>query len=119
MSLVADLQKAMYKDPTIMDSYEVLKMATINGAKALNLENKIGSIEENKQADLIILNLDEITTFPAPELITQIVHNIETNNIETTIINGKIIYENKKLNLNINEQGLKDNITKIYTRLKV
>lgn len=119
MSLVADLQKAMYKDPTIMDSYEVLKMATINGAKALNLENKIGSIEENKQADLIILNLDEINTFPAPELITQIVHNIETNNIETTIINGKIIYENKKLNLNINEQGLKDNITKIYTRLKV
>ena len=92
MSLVADLQKAMYKDPTIMDSYEVLKMATINGAKALNL---------------------------APELITQIVHNIETNNIETTIINGKIIYENKKLNLNINEQELKDNITKIYTRLKV
>ena len=119
MSLVADLQKAMYKDPTIMDSYEVLKMATINGAKALNLENKIGSIEENKQADLIILNLDEITTFPTPDLITQIVHNIETNNIETTIINGKIIYENKKLNLNINEQELKDNITKIYTRLKV
>lgn len=119
MALVADLQKAIYKDPTIMNSYEVLKMATINGAKALNLENKIGSIEENKQADLIILNLEEVTTFPTPDLITQIVHNVETNNIETTIINGKIIYENKKLNIEINEKQLKENITKIYTRLKV
>lgn len=119
MSLAGDLQKALYQDPTIIDSYEVLKMATINGAKALNLENQIGSIEQGKKADIIILNLNKITTFPSPELIPQIVHNIETNNIETTIIEGKILYHKQKLNININTQKLKENITKIYTRLKI
>lgn len=119
MSIVGDLQKALYQDPTIISSYEVLKMATINGAKALNLENQIGSIEEGKKADIIILNLNQITTFPSPELIPQIVHNIETNNIETTIINGEILYNKQKLNINIDTQKLKNSITKIYTRLKI
>lgn len=119
MSLVADLQKALYQDPTIMNSYEVLKMATINGAKALNLEHKIGSLEEGKKADLIIIDLDKTATFPTPELITQIVHNIETENIITTIINGEIVMENKQLTININEQMLKERINKIYTRLKI
>jgi len=119
MSLVANLQKAKYKDPTIMNSYEVLKMATINGAKALNLENKIGKIKENYQADLIILDLNKPQTFPYPELLTQIVNNIETNNIITTIINGEIVMENNKLNLNINEEELKNKIKEIYKKLKI
>ena len=119
MSLVANLQKAKYKDPTIMNSYEVLKMATINGAKALNLENKIGKIKENYQADLIILDLNKPQTFPYPELLTQIVNNIETNNIITTIINGEIVMENNILNLNINEEELKNKIKEIYKKLKI
>lgn len=119
MSLVANLQKSKYQDPTIMDSYEVLKMATINGAKALDLEDKIGSIKENKQADIIILDINNIEIFPAPDLICQITHNIESNNIITTIINGEIVMENRKLNLNINEEELKNKINQIYTRLNI
>lgn len=119
MSLVADLQKALYHDPTVMNSYEVLKMATINGAKALGLEDKIGSIKEGKQADIIIIDLDDITTFPTPELIPQIVHNIESSNIKTTIIAGKTVYNNQKYNLEIDEKNLKKQITKIYTKLKI
>lgn len=119
MSLVANLQKAKYKDPTIMDSYEVLKMATVNGAKALNLENKIGKIKENYQADVIIIDLNKTQTFPHPELLTQIVNNVETNNIITTIINGEIVMENNKLNLDINEEILKNKIKEIYEKLKI
>lgn len=91
MSVVGDLQKAIYEDPTVISSYEILKMATINGAKALGLENKIGSIEENKQADLIILDLNNIEIYPYPDLICQIVHNVESQNVITTIINGEIL----------------------------
>lgn len=119
MSLVANLQKAKYQDPTIMSSYEVLKMATVNGAKALNLENKIGKIKENYQADLIILDLNKTQTFPYPDLLTQIVNNIETDNIVTTIINGEIVMENQKLNLEINEEILKNKINDIYKRLNI
>lgn len=119
MLLVANLQKALYQDPTVISSYEVLQMATINSAKALGLEEKIGSLEEGKQADIIILDLEKIGTFPTPELFTQIVNNIETDNILTTIINGTIVMEDKKLNLNIDQKALQENIKKIYTRLKI
>lgn len=119
MSLVANLQKAKYQDPTVMDSYEVLKMATGNGAKALNLDDKIGKIKEGYKADIIILDLDEICTFPYPELIPQIVNNVETSNIVTTIINGEIVMEDRKLNLDIDEENLKNKIRNIYERLNI
>lgn len=119
MSITADLQKAMYQDPTIMSSYDVLKMATINGAKALNLEDKIGSIEIGKQADLIILDLNNIEIYPTPDLICQVVHNVESNNIVTTIINGEILMENRKILLKMDENKLKTEINNLYNRLKI
>lgn len=119
MSLVADLQKAKYKDPTVMSSYEVLKMATINGAKAYNLDKELGSIEIGKQADIIILDINNLEIYPAPDLICEIVHNVESQNIDTTIIAGKVVLENRKLLLEIDEHELKENINSIYQRLNI
>lgn len=117
MSVVDQLQKAKYQDPTVMGSYDVLKMATINGAKALNLENKIGSIEKGKKADMIILDLNNTEIYPTVDLITQVVHNVESNNVDTTIINGKVLMENHKLTIEVDEEKLKENIHKIIDRL--
>ena len=119
MSLVADLQKAKYEDPTVMSSYDVLKIATINGAKALGLEDKIGSIEVGKKADIIILDINNIEIYPTPDIICQIVHNIESSNIITTIINGEIVMEDRKLNIDIDENEIKTQIDNIYKRLKI
>lgn len=117
MSFVDQLQKAKYQDPTVMGSYDVLKMATINGAKALGLETKIGSIEEGKKADIVILDLNNTEIYPTVDLITQIVHNVESNNIDTTMINGTILLENHKLCLDLNEEDLKEKINRIINRL--
>lgn len=117
MSLVDQLQKAKYQDPTVFNSYEVLKMATIHGAKALGLDKKIGSIEEGKKADIIILDLHNTEIYPTVDLINQVVHNVESSNIDTTIINGCVLMENHKLNLDIDEEKLKMNIDSIITRL--
>lgn len=119
MAYVADLQKAMYKDPTVMSSYDVLKMATINGAKALGLGDRIGSIEVGKQADLVILDLNKVFTFPTPDLIPQIVHNVEASNIDTTIINGKVVYSHGNFCFDVDFNDLMDKVTRIYTRLKI
>lgn len=119
MSLVDFLQKGIYKNPTIASSYETLKMATINGAKALGKEKEIGSIEINKKADIIILDYNNIESYPTPDLITQVVHNTESVNVDTTIINGNILMKNHKITLPINEEELKQNIEKIITRLSI
>lgn len=117
MSVVDLLQKGIYKNPTIMSSYDVLKMATINGAKALGMEEEIGSIEVNKKADIIILDFSNIESCPTVDLITQVVHNTEALNVDTTIINGEILMRNHRLTLPIDESQLKNKINQIIDRL--
>lgn len=119
MSLVDFLQKGKYQNPTVFSSYDTLKMATINGAKALGLENEIGSIEVGKKADIIILDLNNIEVYPTVDLITNIVHNVESNNVDTTIINGNIIMKNHQLCLPIDEQDLKNKINQIIKKLNI
>lgn len=113
MSLVDLLQKGKYTRSTVISSYEVLKMATINGAKALGM-NDIGSIEVGKKADIIILDLEDVLTSPHEDLITSIVHNAY-NNVYLTMINGNILMKDKKLLLDIDESKL---IKTISNRIK-
>lgn len=97
MKFTALLQKGIIEDPKVIPAYEVLKMATINGAKALGLENSIGSIKENKKADIIILDTDTPTMQPINDIFSDIVYNAKGSNVITTIINGKIVMENRNL----------------------
>lgn len=100
MKYTALLQKGINEDATLLPAYEVLKMATINGAKALGLEKEIGSIEEGKCADMIILNLNDVVTNPINDLCADIVYNAKGYNVDTTIINGQILMEDRKIDLN-------------------
>lgn len=112
MKFVGLLQKGVNEDPTLISAYEVLKMATINGAKALNKENLIGSITENKLADLIILDLSGVTLEPVNDIFSDIVYNAKGSNVETTIVNGNILMENKTL-LNLDENEIIKNCSDI------
>ena len=116
MSITDLLQKGKYEDPTVFNSYEVLKMATINGAKALGLDNKIGSIEIGKNADIIMLDMNNILTEPNVDIINNLVHNA-LNNVDMTMINGEILLKDKKLCLDINEKELINKIYEIIDRL--
>lgn len=116
MSLVDYLQKGLHQDPLALSSYDVLEMATINGAKALGLENKIGSIEISKLADIIILDLNQINTTPNIDLITNIVHNA-INNVDTVLIDGKILYQNKQFTLNIDVNHIINKVNNLIQKL--
>lgn len=115
MKFTALLQKGINKDPKQLPAYEVLKMATINGAKALGLEKEIGTIEEGKKADLIILDLNNITTKPTNDLISEIIYNAKGTNVDTTIVDGNILMENR--NININEQEIENQCKKIINKI--
>lgn len=117
MKYTALLQKGILENPKKLPAYEVLKMATINGAKALELEEKIGTIEKGKNADIIILDLNTVTTSPINNVFAEIVYNVKGTNVETTIINGKVVMENRELN-GINEKEIYEKCEQIINRIK-
>ncbi|AZU62126.1 5'-deoxyadenosine deaminase [Neobacillus mesonae] len=98
MRLAAIIHKPTY-GPTSMDAKTVFRMATIGGARAVGLEDQIGSIEIGKKADLAILNLNDFHMYPSfgVDTISRIVYSATRADVETTIINGKIVMENRFL----------------------
>lgn len=118
MKFTALLQKGINENPEDLPAYEVLKMATINGAKALKLYKEIGSIEVGKKADIIMLNLDGILTQPINNIFAEIVYNAKGTNVEMTIINGKIVMENGKI-AEIEEKEIINKCNDIIKRISI
>ena len=94
MAYTALLQKGINENAKLLPAYEVIKMATINGAKALKMEDEVGSIEVGKKADLILIDLESSMTEPINDVFSNIVYNATPDNVITTIINGNIVMEN-------------------------
>ena len=115
MKFTGLLQKGFYENPKLLPAYEILKLATMTGAKALNKENLIGSISEGKFADLIILDLSDITLQPINDIFSNIVYNAKGSNVITTIINGKIVMDNRTL-INLNETEIIEKCKNILSK---
>ena len=96
MRTAALLQKVLH-GPQSLPALTALRMATINGAKALGLENQIGSVEVGKRADLVLLNLNSLHTVPRFDPVSAIVYSAEISNVETVIIDGRIVMQSGKL----------------------
>ena len=103
-----------------LNAKDVIKMATINGAKALQKEDEIGSIEEGKVADIILVDisekLDNITMVPNLNKLANLVYNTSGRNVDTTIVNGNVLMENRIIK-NINVQEVINKCNKIIKRL--
>lgn len=104
MRTSALLQKVLHGSRSL-PAQMVLRMATINGAKALGLEDQIGSIEIGKRADIVLLNLNSLHTTPRFDPVSAVVYAAEISNVETVIIDGRIIMRERKL-LTINESDV-------------
>ena len=96
MRLAALLQKASHS-PRAMPALTVLRLATIEGARAIGLGDETGSIEIGKRADLQILNLARLHTTPAPDPVSTIVYSATPENVETVIIDGRIVMRDRLL----------------------
>lgn len=118
MGLTALLQKGIAKDPKAIDAYTVLKLATVNGAKMLGLDDKIGMIKEGMKADVVILDLGRIDLCPKTDAISEIVYNGTGNIVETTIVNGEVLMLEKKLLVgNMSEAEIIEKIESIAKRI--
>ena len=116
MFLVTGLAKYKEKDASAVDAYEVLKMATINGAKALNLN--CGVLEAGKLADLIILDLHQPNMQPMNNIAKNIVYSGSKSNVKCTMVNGEILYEDGQFHVGFDIASLYDEIQKRVERLK-
>lgn len=102
MDLAAKLQKITRMDPRALSAEQALAMATIDGARALHMEDEIGSLEAGKKADLVVLNLGGPHAVPVYDLYAQIVYALKGSDVETVLIGGRPVLEERKL-LTLNE----------------
>lgn len=97
INLAALINKAVNNDAVSVPALSALKMATINGAKALQWDKDIGSIEVNKKADLILLDVDKPHLYPHHNIISSLAYSAQASDVDTVIINGKIIMEKREM----------------------
>lgn len=112
----AYLQKVMHKSATAISGFDVLKMATIDGAKALGLEKEIGSLEVGKKADVILIDLDKPHLLPVHDIYSTLAYSVNGADVEMVIINGKIVMENRHM-LTVDEELVKQELNKVVKRL--
>jgi 5-methylthioadenosine/S-adenosylhomocysteine deaminase len=97
MDTAAKIHKVTLLDPTVMNAETVLKMATIDGAKVLGLDNLIGSIEAGKQADIILVDMNQPHLTPLYNCYSQLVYAARGADVRTSIINGRIVMKERQL----------------------
>ena len=105
MDLAAKLQKVARMDPRALPAKQALEMATINGARALHLERQIGSLEEGKKADLIVVDTNGPHATPMYNVYSQLVYALKGSDVKTVVIDGKLIMEDRRM-LTLNEKEI-------------
>ena len=96
MKLTALFNKIKYRDPTVMPAWNVLRMATIEGARAIGLGDQIGSLEPGKQADLILvdlnaLNLLPVLTDPVRNIVPNLVYSATGREVDLVMVAGRVL----------------------------
>ncbi|MFM1652645.1 amidohydrolase family protein [Brevibacillus sp. B_LB10_24] len=102
MKFTAILNKCKAKDPRVFPSWKVLRMATIDSARAIGLENEVGSLKKGKKADVIIVDFNNpslvpIIQEPIRNIVPNLVYSAKGSEVETVIIDGRVVVDNKIL----------------------
>ena len=105
MFLVTGLAKLREQDASAVDAIEVLKMATVNGAKAMDLQ-KADVLAAGKLADMIMIDLQQPNMQPVNNIAKNIVYSGSKQNVKMTMINGKILYEDGKFADHIDAEAI-------------
>lgn len=117
MHMASLLGKAVSNDPKALDAYQTLEMATVNGAKSIGMGDELGSLENGKLADIAILDMNKTHLVPANNKISMIVYAAQASDVDTVIINGRVVMENRKL-IGVDEASIVNEVNKRLMVLK-
>lgn len=112
MDTVAKLHKVQCLDPTVLDAAAVLRMATIDGARALGLGERIGSLEPGKQADLIVIDTHRPHLVPMYHPASQLVYAARGSDVAAVVIDGRLVMENGRI-LTFDVEQAMEEVTRI------
>ncbi|MBN1930962.1 MAG: amidohydrolase [Desulfobacterales bacterium] len=118
MDSTAKLHKVNTLNPTVLDAPSVLKMATLEGAKAIGLEKDIGSLEVGKQADLIIIDTDKPHLVPMYNPVSHVIYAAVGSDVRDVMVAGKMIVRNKNL-LTLDIQEILARVTRISKNIRI
>lgn len=90
------LQKVATMDPCAIPAYTALQMATVNGAKAIGREGKLGILAAGAFADILLVDIEKAHLYPHTNLISELVYSTHASDVDTVIVNGKIVVKNRK-----------------------
>lgn len=97
MRSAAFLQKVTTMNPLRLPAYEVLKMATVNGARAMGHEGELGVIREGALADLVVIDLEKPHLQPVHDLVSDLVYCGKASDVEMVIVDGRVVVENRTI----------------------
>lgn len=106
MKLAALIQKGLHRDASVISSEQVIRMATCGGAKAIGREDLVGTLEVGKKADMILFDPRHLKSFPNHDAMATVVYASAEENIDTTIVNGKVVYHKGLFSNGLNEADL-------------
>ncbi|MFX1535974.1 MAG: amidohydrolase family protein [Promethearchaeota archaeon] len=116
MKLACLLQRATHYDPTVVKAEDVLRMATIGGAKLLGMDIEIGSLEIGKKADMIIVNFEKPHLYPKTNIVSHLIYAAKASDVDTSIADGKVIMKNRKV-LTMNEASVLKEAQEAYENI--
>lgn len=117
MFLVTGLAKLLEEDAAVVDAEDVLKMATVGGARVMRL-NDSDVLSVGKQADIIMIDLKQPNMQPINNIPKNIVYSGSKSNIKMTMVAGKILYENGAFSSNIDVERLYARVQEIADRIR-
>jgi 5-methylthioadenosine/S-adenosylhomocysteine deaminase len=106
MDTAAKLHKVFWGDPKVVTAEQAFEMATIRGARALHLGDRIGSLEVGKLADIVIADIDGLHQTPMYNIYSHLVYATKASDVRTVIINGRPVMTDRRL-LTLNENAIK------------
>jgi 5-methylthioadenosine/S-adenosylhomocysteine deaminase len=106
MDTAAKLHKLTTNDPKTLTAEEALALATIGGARALHMDADIGSLEEGKRADIVVVDLDALNQTPRYNIYSNLVYATKAADVRTVVIEGRVVMRDRRL-LTLNETLIK------------
>ncbi len=106
MKLAALIQKGIHRDASVITADQVIRMAACGGARAIGMEDRLGTLEIGKKADMILFDPRHLKSFPNHDAEATVVYASSEENIDATIVNGKIVYRKGNFECGITETEL-------------